>query len=249
MIKPLLLAMGLISLASAAQAEDLSGIIRAAVSDVVDGDTIIIEQSGMPFRIDLESIDAPELNQAYGQESKDFLSSLIKGKNITVQQVKTVDFRHITGFVKLEDLEINRKMISSGMAWYDGRNGYDAQLEDVQKTAKSAKIGLWHDKKSIAPWDYRAGPKDAFKLPDIAVSYDPEPAAIAPDSAAPAATPATEVPANNVKLDQVLGAKVPAFTPPPPPPAKPGAKGQVPTTSPLSSPAPTAKSPAPEVKK
>lgn len=241
MIKPLLLAMGLFSLASAAQAEDLSGIIRAAVSDVVDGDTIIIEQSGMPFRIDLESIDAPELNQAYGQESKDFLSSLIKGKNITVQQVKTVDFRHITGFVKLEDLEINRKMISSGMAWYDGRNGYDAQLKDVQKTAKSAKLGLWHDKKSIAPWDYRAGPKDAFKLPDIAVSYDPEPAAIAPDSIAPA----NETPVNNVKLDQVLGAKVPAFTPPPPPPAQPVVKGKVPPPPP----APTVKSPAPEVKK
>ncbi|MEG0868351.1 MAG: thermonuclease family protein, partial [Hafnia sp.] len=197
---------------------DPTGTIRAAVAEVIDGDTIILEQSGIPLRVDLESIDAPELNQAYGEESKAFLANLIEGKKVTIQQVKTVEYRHITGFVKLENLEVNRKMISSGMAWYDLRNGYDALLKDTQKEAKNAKIGLWSDKKAISPWDYRNGPKEAFKLPTFAVSYDSGSTGGNPLDGVMGGPPEG---ANNAALDNIMGSKVPAFVPPPPPP--PGA--------------------------
>lgn len=207
MLKPLILALGLSSIAGLAQASESPGIIRAAVSEVVDGDTFIIEQSGIPMQIDLESIDAPELNQHYGQEAKDFLSQLILNKNVKIKTVKTVDYRHVTAFVTLEDLDVNKTLVKSGLAWYDAKNGYDSLLKTTQNEAKKLKLGLWSQKSPVAPWDYRDGPKEAFKLPTLDVSYEPAGASSNSDEGVGEG--------GNAQLDQILGAKVPEFTPPP----------------------------------
>lgn len=207
MLKPLILALGLSSIASLVQANESPGIIRAAVSEVIDGDTFVIEQSGIPMLIDLESIDAPEINQHYGQEAKDFLSQLLLNKNVKIKTVKTVDYRHVTAFVTLEDLDVNKTLVKSGLAWYDAKNGYDSLLKTTQNDAKKFKLGLWSQKSPVAPWDYRDGPKEAFKLPTLDVSYEPEAASTNGDE--------TVGEGNNAQLDQILGAKVPEFTPPP----------------------------------
>lgn len=205
MIKRLLLALT-IGAATAQAAHATPGTIRVAVSSIIDGNTIIVEQSGMPLEITLESIDAPELNQKFGMESKEFLSALLLDKKVTVDAVRTLEYRKISGVVHLEDLDINRKMISAGLAWYDERNGYNPLLKDVQKEAKNSKVGIWSEKSPIAPWVFRDGPKEAVKLPTLAVSYDENEDVIIDSQ---------EGSSNNVKLDEILNVKVPQFTPPP----------------------------------
>lgn len=170
MLKPLVIALAIAS--STAAMADTTGTIRdALVREIVDGDTFIIEQSGNPLIVDLESIDAPEIEQAYGPESKLHLAALIEGKKVNIQQVRTLDYQHITAKVKLEDLDINRAMIASGMAWHDRGYDNDVNLKTVQNTAKKSKIGLWADKHPIEPSVYRDGPGAKYVAPTSLVSY------------------------------------------------------------------------------
>ena len=54
--------------------------ITGTVSSVHDGDTITV--AGNSIRLD--SIDAPELMQAYGIQSRDNLANLVIGQSVTV---------------------------------------------------------------------------------------------------------------------------------------------------------------------
>ena len=51
---------------------------------VVDGDTIRAEAKGREIRIRLVEIDAPEMNQPFGAQSKNFLNRLLYEKDVTL---------------------------------------------------------------------------------------------------------------------------------------------------------------------
>ena len=58
------------------------------VTKVIDGDTIYIEEEGVQKKIRLSYIDAPELDQLHGIDSKEFLKSIILNKNVTISSKK-----------------------------------------------------------------------------------------------------------------------------------------------------------------
>ena len=64
-----------------------SAEIIGKVVGVSDGDTITVSDNldKGKFRIRLDKIDAPEKKQAFGNKAKQFLSSLIFGKQVTVR--------------------------------------------------------------------------------------------------------------------------------------------------------------------
>ena len=51
---------------------------------VVDGDTIRAEAKGKEIKIRLVEIDAPEMNQPFGAQSKNFLNRLLNEKDVTL---------------------------------------------------------------------------------------------------------------------------------------------------------------------
>ena len=51
---------------------------------VVDGDTIRAEAKGKEIKIRLVEIDAPEMNQPFGAQSKNFLNRLLYEKDVTL---------------------------------------------------------------------------------------------------------------------------------------------------------------------
>jgi len=56
--------------------------IKAKVIHVVDGDTFDLSDG---TRVRLQGVDAPELKQIGGRESRAYLENLIKGKEVTVR--------------------------------------------------------------------------------------------------------------------------------------------------------------------
>ena len=64
-----------------------SAEIKGKVVAVTDGDTITVldEMDQGKFKIRLDKIDAPEKKQAFGSKSKQFLSSLIFGKQVSIR--------------------------------------------------------------------------------------------------------------------------------------------------------------------
>ena len=133
--------------------------ITGTVSSVHDGDTITV--AGNSIRLD--SIDAPELKQAYGIESRDKLANLVNGQSVTVTYAKKDKYGRIVGTVFKNDCtQVNLRQVETGSAWYyeaykceisaGMRNSYD----NAQALARSEGRGLWAFA-AISPWVYRNG--------------------------------------------------------------------------------------------
>ncbi len=90
----------------------------AIVSSVVDGDTIHLT-SGDTVR--LLFVDTPEINQSGYEEAKDFLESLLLGKEVRLEKdVSNVDkYNRLLRYVYLknnsDEIFINKEIIDKGL--------------------------------------------------------------------------------------------------------------------------------------
>jgi micrococcal nuclease len=84
---------------------------------VIDGDTFIIEGGE---RVRMIGIDAPELKDLYGVESKNQLKALIQNKHVKlIKGVVTANkdyFKRLLRYVYIDSTDINLKMIEDGFA-------------------------------------------------------------------------------------------------------------------------------------
>jgi endonuclease YncB( thermonuclease family) len=91
--------------------------ITSAVIDVHDGDTITVSKDGSPTPIRLEGIDAPELAQTFGPESRDALRILLLNKTVQVRYSDTDKYGRILGSVFRDDCTyVNLEQLRRGMA-------------------------------------------------------------------------------------------------------------------------------------
>ncbi len=76
-------------------------VVSGTVVAVHDGDTITLKTNSEEKKIRLASIDAPELNQAYGAKARDTLKGLVLGKQVQVDFSKRDKYSRLVGqFVK-----------------------------------------------------------------------------------------------------------------------------------------------------
>jgi endonuclease YncB( thermonuclease family) len=137
-----------------AQAETLTGkVVRIA-----DGDTFTLLIDKKQHRIRLYGIDAPETKggQAYSQKAKEYLSSMIAGKNVKVN-IKNIDrYGRYLGIVSTDKIkDVNLEMIKSGMAWHYSYYDNTPSYKEAQQQSKNEKKGLWSDSNPINPYEWR----------------------------------------------------------------------------------------------
>ena len=77
---------GLLLLAMLLQAAPLlANTLAGKVSEVADGATVTVtDNAGMRRKVRLAAIDAPEVRQAYGRESRQHLSAMVLGKAVRI---------------------------------------------------------------------------------------------------------------------------------------------------------------------
>ena len=124
---------------------------------VTDGDTVKGKYENELIKIRLAEIDAPELKQAFGIESKGCLKELIKdsdGKVFFKFKEKDRYKRHV-GWLYSEDLDINLEMVKRGCAWVYDRYAERKVLFKHQNLARKNKLGLWKDANAVKPSDWR----------------------------------------------------------------------------------------------
>ena len=152
-MKPLfLLSLLLLSLAV------FSAEIKGKVVAVSDGDTITVldEMDKGNFKIRLDKIDAPEKKQPFGSKAKQFLSSLIFGKQVTVR-FKAVDrYGRIVGVVYCDEVEINLLMVQNGYAWHYSHYDKTPAYINAEKLARANKKGLWADHAPVNPYKFHS---------------------------------------------------------------------------------------------
>ena len=127
------------------------------VVGISDGDTFTcINDDNLQLKIRIFGIDAPEKKQAFGNNSKEYLSSLIFGKRISINvQYKDGYGRYIAYVYSPEGKDVSLLMLHEGMAWHFTKYDNNKVYSDAENVARKAKRGLWSDPSPIPPWDYR----------------------------------------------------------------------------------------------
>jgi len=136
------------------------------VIKVIDGDTVyLLNHNDKKLKVRLQHIDAPELNQPFGEESKMILERFILKKNIMLISQKKDKYKRLLGVISLDGLDINLEMIKIGAAWHYKKYAKFDQLseqylmyDENEQKAKSKELGLWREN-AIPPWLWRKNKK------------------------------------------------------------------------------------------
>jgi endonuclease YncB( thermonuclease family) len=147
-----------------ATAADFTG----KVVGVLDGDTVdVLDATRTVHRIRLSGIDAPEHSQPFGKRSKEHLSEIVFGKQVTVESNKTDRFERTVGKILVNGTDANLSQVKAGFAWHYSKYAKEQSIEDrslyaaSENSARLSRLGLWRDANPTPPWDFRHGDKKA----------------------------------------------------------------------------------------
>jgi endonuclease YncB( thermonuclease family) len=149
---------------AAPQDEDgLTPFIEGRVVRVVDGNTLVVEAqtTKAQVRVLLRGMDAPELRQPFGAESRRSLETLIGGASVRVEFKNTDKYGQVYGLVLKDGEDVNLEQLAAGMAWHHLRLANELPAaerklyEETEREARRARRGLWKDAAPVAPWQFR----------------------------------------------------------------------------------------------
>ena len=128
-----------------------------SVVKVVDGDTLKIDMNGKEETLRLIGINTPETVdprkpvECFGKEASNEAKKLLTGKKVRVEkdptQAERDKYQRLLAYVYGEDgLFFNKYTIEQGYAYeytYDVPYKYQDEFKTAQRTAETAKRGLW----------------------------------------------------------------------------------------------------------
>ena len=133
------------------------------LKEVIDGDTIKVEENGTTYNVRMIWLDAPESSttrygyiEEYGEEAKEHLKSLVEWKEITLEfdetQGEEDKYWRKLAYVLVWNVNINKQMIEDGYGWeytYNLPYKYQTEFKEAQKTAELKNNWLW----SATDWE------------------------------------------------------------------------------------------------
>ena len=107
------------------------------VSRVIDGDTIIVRGR----RIRIANVNAPELDQPYGQKSKREMVKIVKKKKVYVVPDGTTSYNRIVAMCYIDgNIDIGSELIKRGLAldipYYTGGKFTHLETDKARRTIK-----------------------------------------------------------------------------------------------------------------
>ena len=138
-----------------------SQTLTGGVVRILDGDTLEILVDRQQHRIRLVEIDAPEVDQDWGNRAKQALAEKVGGKQVRVEVSGTDQHERLMGRIWLGDRDINREMVTEGHAWLYRQYAKDRSLIRDEDRAIAKGYGLWGMPDPVEPWRWRQGERDA----------------------------------------------------------------------------------------
>ena len=134
------------------------------VLSVSDGDTVTINDHGEKRKLRLYGIDAPEKDQEYGMESRQYLYDRIQGKDINIDFISKDRYGRDISIIYINGENINETMVKEGYAWwYKEYSKKDVQYKIYEQKAKFEEKGLWSKKNTVPTRDFRKKDKKKNK--------------------------------------------------------------------------------------
>jgi len=105
----------------------------------------------------LNGIDCPEKGQAFGHKAKQATSTLVFGKDVTLQTYGKDKYGRTIADVLLPDgTNVNHTLVKDGWCWWHRKYAPgDVLLDRLEKEARETKKGLWVDPYPVPPWEWR----------------------------------------------------------------------------------------------
>ena len=130
--------------------------ISGVVTEVHDGDTITLANFQFTYRVRLVDIDAPELEQPRGKDSRTSLRELCMLKRAIVETKGEDRFGRTLGHVTCVGVDANAEQVRRGWAWVFIRYApKHSSLFALERDARLGKRGLWADDAAVPPWEWR----------------------------------------------------------------------------------------------
>jgi endonuclease YncB( thermonuclease family) len=136
-------------------------------NSIHDGDTLRVRSpKGEILKIRFACVDAPELKQPLGQESRNYLRSMINeaGGKVKVKVINTDRYGRSVAEIWTKSGLLQSRMTGAGMAFAYDRYSKDCPNWDAvkssEKTAIEYKLGVWRWPNFQRPWDWRKANKN-----------------------------------------------------------------------------------------
>jgi micrococcal nuclease len=127
---------------------------KGTITKVVDGDTYFFQTANGTLKVRSFGIDAPEGNQPFGKESRDFISKYMNRDAILVTHGHD-QYKRTLSTLFIDGQDINLLSVKGGYAWHYKRYFDDKQYAVAQENARRNKLGLWNLPNPIPPWNWR----------------------------------------------------------------------------------------------
>ena len=128
---------------------------KARVTQVIDGDTIVID-SGHTVRY--IGIDTPEVHpvpEAYGREAWLANIRMVEGKEVRLERdvTETDKYGRLLRYVYVDDTLVNAELVRLGLAVakaYPPDTRHQENLEQLEEEAREASRGLWAKERGVS---------------------------------------------------------------------------------------------------
>lgn len=134
-----------------------AGNFTGTVTHVTDGDSLWVRPAaGGPAReVRVQGIDAPEICQAWGHQSRDALAAQVLHRQVRVAGRGRDTYRRTLAQVSFGGQDVGAWMVSRGHAWSYRFHRDTGPYSQQELQARSARLGLWSGNAPMAPRDFR----------------------------------------------------------------------------------------------
>ena len=130
---------------------------RGVVTHVTDGDSLWVRpvSGGSPREVRMQGIDAPEICQPFGDQSRSALAARVLHRQVTVNSRARDSYRRVLGHVSLGGEDLGGWMVGRGHAWSYRFRGKAGPYQALEVQARRARLGLWNSADAVEPRLFR----------------------------------------------------------------------------------------------
>ena len=134
--------------------------LDAVVTACHDGDTCTaVAADGQRLQVELRGVDAPELDQPFGTQSRTLVTQLVVGHHVDVRPAGRSHDRLVADLRLRDGRDVGELLVAAGAAWVEVGHSTDPE---VQAAAQRLRLGLWRNAGAVPPWEWRHTHAQAF---------------------------------------------------------------------------------------
>ncbi len=132
-------------------------VYTAQVVSVIDGDTLWVRPlgSGTKKKLRLLGIDAPEICQAGGRQSRAALKAMVSGQQLQVSEYGSDSYGRGLAQLVVGGRDVAAQMVAQGQAWSARPASANFSYSLQEQAARQARLGLFAADKPQWPGAFR----------------------------------------------------------------------------------------------